>query len=275
MSRRAQTPSGTDVTVFGDLPGDNDNPLLESVPTVRTLSIAMRLIVVQETQNVIGWSVQELTAHEAANSFASDATRASLCINAITQVRTSYRDHSIRANHFLHRSLDERRHAMVSRFSIAPRAKPRGIAVAPPPGTGRRRLADMVASALGSEPHVTRTAADTSFTEYFQRPVLRMAWRIDGKLSGFTKEFIAAFDAAFQTRYVSDTRTPLVRERNIVPAVCPLDNRDLQTCNAPESAHAATGAGNNPKAASTRSFRPRNVTGHGNKDRLAGLGDDK
>jgi hypothetical protein len=232
MSTRAQTLGGTDVIAFGDTPGDNDNPLLESVPAVPTLPEAMRLTEIQETQDVTGWSIQELIAHEAANSFVTEATRAGVFIDAVTQVRSSYRDrdlrdpryrdHAISANHFLHRNRDKRGHVILSRFSIAPRARPRGIVVVSPVQTGRRRLADMVASALGTEPRVTRIAATTGFTEYLQLPVLRMTWPIDGKLSGFAQGFIGAFDAAFQTEYANNTRTPLFRERDIVPAICAL-----------------------------------------------------
>lgn len=232
MSMHSQTPGRTDVVAFGDAPGDNDNPLLESVPAMPTLAEAMRLTEVQETQDVTGWSAQELIAHEAANSFVSEATRASVFINAIAQVRSAYRDRDLRdpgyrdyaisANHFLHRSRDKRGRAILCRFSIAPGARPRGIVVASPVGTGRRRLADMVVSALGSEPRVTRVAAATGFTEYLQLPVLRMTWPIDGKLSGFAQGFIGAFDTAFQTEYANNTRTPLFRERDIVPAICAL-----------------------------------------------------
>lgn len=232
MNRRPQTPSVPNLTASGDVPGDNDNPLLESVPAVPTLLEAMRLTEVQETQDVTGWSAQELIAHQAANSFISDATRASVLVNVISQVRSSYRDRDLRdpryrdyaisVNHLLHCNRVRREGSIPSRFSVAPRAKPRGIMVASPVGTGRRRLVDMVVSALGSEPRVTRISCATGFTEYFQLPALRMPWPIDGKQPGLGQAFIGAFDAAFHTEYATSTRTPLFRERDVFPSICAL-----------------------------------------------------
>ncbi|MFP6560818.1 hypothetical protein WJ542_21325 [Paraburkholderia sp. B3] len=232
MSRISRASCAAGAVTSGDTRTDDGNPLLENVPPVPTLPEAMRLTERQEQQDVTGWNVQELIAHESADAFVTDATHAGVLVDVVSQVRSSYRDrdlrdcryrnHAIEANRLLHSGRPGPSVSIPSRFGVAPMARPRGIVVVAPVGTGRRRLADMVASALGSEPRVARISAAAGVTEYLQLPVLRIPWPIDGRQAGLAQAFIGAFDAVFRTSYAIATRTPLFRERDIVPTICAL-----------------------------------------------------
>ncbi|MEM5316826.1 hypothetical protein [Paraburkholderia sp. JHI869] len=208
------------------------NPLLASIRGIPTLPEAMELTTVTPPDASKDRSKQELIAAGAADTLVSNATIGRVLTKVITFVRDSYHDRDLRNPHyrdyaanaasFLHRKRNTSGHVLPSRFGIAPRAKPRGMIVAVPVRMGRRLLAQAIHSAIGSQALAVRVPESNGFTDYLQLPCLRLLWPIDGKLGSFAQGFFGAFDAAMQTEYALNTRSPLFRERDIVPSMCAL-----------------------------------------------------
>lgn len=229
ISRKVEDP---DVSTRALATFENENPLLDNVRPIPTLHEAMRLTEQRESTDVAGWSPQERITQGVAGAYVTDAGRATVLVNAIVQIWSSLRDRDLRsaayrnyaivANDLLHRSVSKGRKTFPSRFCIAPRAKPRGIMVAAPVNLGQRRLADIVASEVGSEPLVARVRTPAGISEYLQLGCVRVPWPITGGLPGFAQGFFGAFDAAFNDEYVRVTHSPLFRERDIIPAICAL-----------------------------------------------------
>ncbi|WP_232338815.1 MULTISPECIES: hypothetical protein [Burkholderia cepacia complex] len=215
------------------IPADDSNPLLASIPSVPCLQEAMAMTEEQYLDvDLTGLSNTEIAARQSASAIITDADRARILINLIGQVRSSYRDRDLRTsdyrnyvhetNTFLHKKRNTQGHEFPSLYGIAPKARARGNIVAMPVRMGRRSFASAIESVIGRGPVVTRVETANGFTEYLQLRTLRMNWPIGGKITGWTQNFIGAFDCAFQTEYAKTTRNPLFRERDSLPAVCAL-----------------------------------------------------
>jgi len=124
-----------------------------------------------------------------------------------------YRNHA-----FLHRKRNAHGHELLSRSSIAPRAKPHGVLVAAFVRMCQWSLADAIQSAVGSRPVLACVIVAVGFTKDLQLPSLRMPPPVDGKLSAFAQALTGTFDTAFPTQYAASRRSALFRGRDIVPA---------------------------------------------------------
>ncbi|SKC83745.1 hypothetical protein SAMN05445504_3723 [Burkholderia sp. CF099] len=233
MSTSEQAPRGDRIAPTRKAVRAQGNPLLTSIRGVPTLPEAMELTTVTPlaaSQHEYR-SKQELIVAGAADTLVSNSTIGRVLTKAITFVRDSYHDRDLRNPHyrdyaanaasFLHRR-NTSGHVLPSRFGIAPRAKPRGMIASVPVRMGRRLLAQALHSAIGTQALAVRVPESNGFTDYLQLPCLRLLWPIDGKLGSFAQGFFGAFDAAMHTEYALNTRSPLFRERDIVPSICAL-----------------------------------------------------
>jgi hypothetical protein len=209
---------------------DGDNPLIEDIPATPTLLEGMRMMKRAGALIDAKLSPEEAVVHHATQVFVPDATSAQILINVIAQVRSSYHDRDLRlpeyrnyaitANSFLHRTRDEYKQYLPSKYGVAPGARARGIMVVAPVRMGRRQIADVVESFIGHDSRPVRIYSGSGFSEYHRLRTLRVQWPIAGKTSGLLTGFIGAFDTAIDSKYSGNARSHLFREERIVATMC-------------------------------------------------------
>ncbi|MET3821337.1 hypothetical protein ACVK00_000248 [Burkholderia sp. PvR073] len=209
----------------------SDNPLLENVPAIPTLSQAMTLIESQLPTHAKPSSREEAVVCRMAETFVSNAILARVLIIILTLVRRSYgirdlrlpeyRDFAFSTRAFLHPN-PLSREQIPSGCGVVPRARPHGLVLAVPACTGRHSIASIVESVVGTGSREVIVPADAGFNTYRQLRALRINWPVGGKLQGLGRAFIGAIDSTFDTHYNKLAKTPLFVERDVLPSMCAL-----------------------------------------------------
>ncbi|SAK98157.1 hypothetical protein AWB78_05623 [Caballeronia calidae] len=229
MSTDGNSSSSSEIAPVTKVEG---NPLQQNIRAIPTLQEAMTLTTRYPNLEPESSTPHEVIVGGAADTFVSNPEVGRAFVSVVSLMWSSYHDRDLRnpeyreyasnAAAFFRTEPKRGRHLVPLRFGIAPHAKARGMILIAPVRMGRRLLADILQSEIGSKPRAVRIPAADRFTDYLQLPCLRMHWPLNGELGGLAQGFFGAFDAAFNTVLADSVRSMRFRERDILPAMCTL-----------------------------------------------------